>query len=397
MWKGVIMKFASFFLVLALLFAPVAASANEIKIPEDECAAYFIADMNGTILAERNADAPRKIASITKVMTYLLVKEAIACGKITLDTEFPISEHAASTFGSSAYLTAGEKLTVSDLLDAMMIISANDAASALAEGLCGSEDAFAKKMEEKARELGFSHIHFVNASGLPMDETEDENEATTKDLWRLAREVITRHPEILEYRNRRSFIHNNLEIGSTMKLYGVYPGVDGLKTGYTEFAGCCLLTSVNMKEASGRNEDDYRLIVVVMGTKNEAARTERTVELIDWARDHYEKKLLIDPKESILHEKDGKTIPAHPQSGASALLKKGMPTETKDTFEITFPVEKGMVIGTRTVRTKDVILANVPILADEDVTNYTGWEAIKVRIQYFFNTVEELFKLSGAK
>lgn len=390
------MKFASFLLALALIFFPATASANEIPITDEECAAYLIADMNGKILAERNADTSRQIASISKVMTYLLVKDAIAEGKLSLDTELTVSRHAASTFGSSAYLKEGDKLTVADLIDAMMIISANDAASTLAEGVAMSEDAFAKMMEAKGRELGFSHVHFVNASGLPMDKTEDENEVTTKDLYLLAREVITKYPEVLDYRDKHSFTHGETEIGSTMKLYGVYPGVDGLKTGYTEFAGCCLLTTVDMKAATGSPEDDYRLIVIVMGAKTEDARSELTVKLMDWARAHYEKKTLTDPAETITHEEAGKIIPAHLESSAHALLKKGAKIESEDNYEVTFPVAKGDKIGTRTVRAGSEVLATVPIVADEDVSNYKGFEAVKARIRYFFDTVKELYQLSDA-
>lgn len=390
------MKIAPFFLALALLFAPVTAIAKEIEWTDEECAAYLIADMNGQVLAEKGADKPLKIASISKVMTYLIVKDAIAEGKLSLDTELTVSEHAASTYGSSAYLKEGETLTVAELLDAMMIISANDAASVLAEGLASTEDAFAKMMEAKGRELGFSHVHFVNASGLPQDETEDENEVTTKDLYKLAHEVITKYPEVLDYRDKHSFVHGETEIGSTMKLYGVYPGVDGLKTGYTEFAGCCLLTTVDMKAATERPEDDYRLIVIVMGAKSEDARAELTVELIDWAREHYEKKTLVDPAEAISHEEQGKSIPAHPESAAYALVKKGTATETEDTYEITFPVEKGDPVGTRTVRAGDEVLATVPLIADEDVSNYEGWEAVKARVRFFFDTLEELYRLTGA-
>ena len=390
------MKIAPFFLALALLFAPVTAIAKEIEWTDEECAAYLIADMNGQILAEKGADKPLKIASISKVMTYLLVKDAIAEGKLSLDTALTVSEHAASTYGSSAYLKEGETLTVAELLDAMMIISANDAASVLAEGLAPTEDAFAKMMEAKGRELGFSHVHFVNASGLPQDETEDENEVTTKDLYKLAHEVITKYPEVLDYRDKHSFVHGETEIGSTMKLYGVYPGVDGLKTGYTEFAGCCLLTTVDMKAATERPEDDYRLIVIVMGAKSEDARAELTVELIDWAREHYKKKTLVDPAEAITHEEEGKSIPAHPESAAYALVKKGNAIETEDTYEITFPVEKGDPVGTRTVRAGDEVLATVPLIADEDVSNYEGWEAVKARVRFFFTTLEELYRLTNA-
>ncbi len=372
------------------------AIAKEIELTDEECAAYLVADMNGQVLAEKGADKPLKIASISKVMTYLIVKDAIAEGKLSLDTKLTVSEHAASTYGSSAYLKEGEVLTVAELLDAMMIISANDAASVLAEGLAPTEDAFEKMMEAKGRELGFSHVHFVNASGLPQDETEDENEVTTKDLYKLAHEVITKYPEVLDYRDMHSFVHGETEIGSTMKLYGVYPGVDGLKTGYTEFAGCCLLTTVDMKAATERPEDDYRLIVIIMGAKSEDARAERTVELIDWAREHYEKKTLVDPAEAITHEEQGKSIPAHPESAAYALVKKGAAIETEDTFEITFPVEKGNPVGTRTVRAGDEVLATVPLIADEDVSNYEGFEAVKARVRFFFDTLEELYRLAGA-
>ena len=243
-------------LAFSLLLTPLAAAAED-NLPEEEttieknsnneevekesakdlsdfpglCRAYLIGEPEtGDILESFNIDEMMEIASISKLMTYYLVKDAIKNGKLTLDTPVTISTHATEVGGSSLYMTAGDVFDVQALLDGMMIVSANDAATALAEAVAGSEEAFAKMMTAKAEEIGMGKVHFINASGM-FDEEEDQNKATPRGLFVLAQRLITDYPEILDYKNRTDFTVPGTDVTyeSTMALYTVYPGVDGLK------------------------------------------------------------------------------------------------------------------------------------------------------------------------
>ncbi len=221
------------------------------------CAAAILIDEDsGTVLYEKNADARRPIASITKVMTLLLAFEGLEAGKIHLDDFVPVSEHAYHMGGSQIWLEPGEQMTLDDMLKAICISSANDAAVAVAEYVGGSETAFAEMMNVRAYELGMTNTHFVNACGLD----EAGHLSTARDVALMSREMLLHHTEVRDY---CSIWMDTLRGGATQlvntnKLLKSYRGITGLKTGTTGKAGVCISASAE--------RDGLRLIAVVLGS-----------------------------------------------------------------------------------------------------------------------------------
>ena len=252
------------------------ATPGDFDVP---CAtAILIDEDSGTVLYEKNADERRPIASITKVMTLLLTFEALEAGQIHLDDLVPISEHAYHMGGSQIWLEPGEEMTLDDMLKAICISSANDAAVAVAEYVGGSETAFAEKMNARAAELGMTNTHFVNACGLD----EAGHLSTARDVATMSREMLLHHTEVRDY---CSIWMDTLRGGATQlvntnKLLKSYSGITGLKTGTTGGAGVCISASAE--------RDGLRLIAVVLGSSSGKERFAAATSLLDYGFAHYE-------------------------------------------------------------------------------------------------------------
>ena len=252
------------------------ATTDDFDVP---CAAAILIDEDsGTVLYEKNADERRPIASITKVMTLLLTFEALEAGQIHLDDLVPISEHAYHMGGSQIWLEPGEEMTLDDMLKAICISSANDAAVAVAEYVGGSETAFAEKMNARAAELGMTNTHFVNACGLD----EAGHLSTARDVATMSREMLLHHTEVRDY---CSIWMDTLRGGATQlvntnKLLKSYSGITGLKTGTTGGAGVCISASAE--------RDGLRLIAVVLGSSSGKERFAAATSLLDYGFAHYE-------------------------------------------------------------------------------------------------------------
>ncbi len=252
------------------------ATPGDFDVP---CAAAILIDEDsGTVLYEKNADERRPIASITKVMTLLLTFEALEAGQIHLDDLVPISEHAYHMGGSQIWLEPGEEMTLDDMLKAICISSANDAAVAVAEYVGGSETAFAEKMNARAAELGMTNTHFVNACGLD----EAGHLSTARDVATMSREMLLHHTEVRDY---CSIWMDTLRGGATQlvntnKLLKSYSGITGLKTGTTGGAGVCISASAE--------RDGLRLIAVVLGSSSGKERFAAATSLLDYGFAHYE-------------------------------------------------------------------------------------------------------------
>ena len=252
------------------------ATTDDFDVP---CAAAILIDEDsGTVLYEKNADERRPIASITKVMTLLLTFEALEAGQIHFDDLVPISEHAYHMGGSQIWLEPGEEMTLDDMLKAICISSANDAAVAVAEYVGGSETAFAEKMNARAAELGMTNTHFVNACGLD----EAGHLSTARDVATMSREMLLHHTEVRDY---CSIWMDTLRGGATQlvntnKLLKSYSGITGLKTGTTGGAGVCISASAE--------RDGLRLIAVVLGSSSGKERFAAATSLLDYGFAHYE-------------------------------------------------------------------------------------------------------------
>lgn len=241
-------------------------------------AAILVDEDSGTVLYEKNADEQRPIASITKVMALLLTFQALEEGKIHLDDVVPVSEHAYSMGGSQIWLEPGEQMTLNDMLKAICVSSANDAAVAVAEFVGGSEPAFVQMMNERAAELGMTSTHFENACGLD----QEGHLSSARDVAIMSREMLLHHTEVRDY---CSIWTDTLRDGATQlvntnKLLKSYSGITGLKTGTTSKAGVCISASA---ERNG-----LRLIAVVLGSASGKERFEAATTLLDYGFANYE-------------------------------------------------------------------------------------------------------------
>lgn len=252
-------------------------STEDVMSLQSKSAILMEAD-SGKILYEKNADEMLRPASVTKIMTLLLIFEALDDKSITLDDTVTVSEHAASMGGSQCFFEAGEEQTVNDMIKCIEVASGNDAAVAMAEHIAGSEEAFVNMMNERAKELGMNNTHFANACGL-----EAENHLTTaRDIAIMSRELIANHPEIRDYSTiwMDSIIHktrrgeSKFDLANTNKFLNQYTGATGLKTGYTSQAKYC------MSATAERN--GIELIAVIMGADTKEIRNSEAGKLLDY-------------------------------------------------------------------------------------------------------------------
>ena len=260
----------------------VEAQAASLSLP---CRTAILIDQDtGTVLYEKNADQRVPIASITKVMTLLLIFEAVRAGKFTMDTLVPVSNHAASMGGSQVWLEPGEQFTLDEMLRAICVSSANDAAVAVAELVGGSEEAFVAMMNAKAAELGMTDTTFKNACGL---DTEGHL-STARNVAIMSRTILTQYPEVLHYSGiwTDSLRNGQTMLVNTNKLLRRYDGITGLKTGPTGGAGGCISASAT------RNGLD--LVSVVLGSSSSAGRFAAATKLLDYGFANYEAAVLPD-------------------------------------------------------------------------------------------------------
>ncbi len=249
-----------------LILVPSGVAALETAARE----AILIDATTGAILLEKDADAPMPPASMSKIMTAYLVFQRLQDGRLSLEDRLPVSEKAWRKGGSKMFVDLGDEIRVEDLLRGMIVQSGNDACIVLAEGLSGTEEAFAEEMTELGRKIGLTGSTFTNATGWP-----DPNHRTTaRDLATLARQTVTNFPEYYHYYGEREFTWNDIRQGNRNPLLYKSVGADGLKTGHTEEAGYGLTASA----AQG----DQRLILVVSGLDSVRARSEEAVRLMSW-------------------------------------------------------------------------------------------------------------------
>ena len=353
-----------------------------LNLAPDAKSAILIERDTGEILFDKNAHQKLSPASMTKIMTLLLVMEAIDKGNLTLNEMIRVSERASSMGGSQVFLEAGEEMSVEDLLKAIAIASGNDASVALAERLAGSEEAFVKMMNDKAKELNLENTKFQNSSGLPADDhysTSYDMAVISKEL--LKYETITDYTSIYEDYLRKGE-ENEFWLVNTNKLVRFYSGVDGLKTGYTNEAKYCL--------AATAKRDDMRVIAVVMGSDTVKERNATISQMLDYAFNHFETKKLFDKGDTItsirLLKAENKNIPIVASESVSTLYKKGesidditQMVELNETFDL--PLQIGDQVGTLTVKQGDEMLSETPLTVDQQVNEATYFTLLKRAMQ----------------
>jgi D-alanyl-D-alanine carboxypeptidase (penicillin-binding protein 5/6) len=371
-------------LILSSLFQITSSAAEVPNLTEDAKASILLERDTGNVLYEHNAEEQLPPASMTKIMTLLLVMEAIDTNRLSLDEKITISENASSMGGSQVFLDTGEVMVVDDLIKAIAIASGNDASVALAERLAGSEQAFVDQMNQKAKDLGLKNTHFQNASGLPAK----NHYSTAHDMAVIAKELL-KHEQITKYTSiyedyLRKGEENEFWLVNTNKLIHFYPYVDGLKTGYTSEAKFCLTATAK--------KEDMRLIAVVMGADTVKQRNEMTMKLIDYGFNNYEVEKLFDKEQQVSELRNIKSekvrYPVVTSEQISTLHRKGEKTAADLQSEvilhehIDLSTKKGEEVGQMIIKDKQGVILESPLVLKEDLVPASFFTLWKRSIQY---------------
>ena len=367
------MKRAGWIVVVVCLLVgtlPFRGRAVELNVAGKSALLMDIA--TGTVLYESNAHEKLAPASVTKVMTMLLIMEAIDGGKIGWDDTVTASEAAAAKGGSQIYLKVGETMSVSDMVKSIAVSSANDCACAMAEHIAGSESAFVELMNSRAKELGMNDTNFVNCTGLDDGENASQHRTSAYDIALMSRQLLKYHPDITKFTTiwMDTVRGGAFGLANTNKLIRFYDGATGLKTGFTSGAGYCLSASAE-REGLG-------LIAVVMGCKTSQERFAACKSMLDYGFANFALISPALPENAAVPVKLGKrdTVRAIPGEAAELLVDKAqrnnISTDVKLDAEVTAPVSQGQRLGTLTVRAGEQILAEVPLVAAEGVAR-KGW------------------------
>jgi D-alanyl-D-alanine carboxypeptidase (penicillin-binding protein 5/6) len=375
-------RLVSFVLCAAMLFGvpwkqACALSDEEISAPS----ALLMEAESGKVLYEKNSREVRVCASITKVMTLLLVMEALDSGKISLQDTIAASEHAASMGGSDIWLAPGEIMSVDDLIKATVVASANDAAVALAEHISGTEDAFVEEMNRKAKELGMTDTVFKNCNGLD----EDGHVTTAYDVALMSRELI-KHKKIFEYTSiwMDTLRGGKTQLVNTNKLLKSYQGITGLKTGTTGQAGSCISATAE--------RDGLSLIAVTLGSATGKERFSAASTLLDYGFANYTLHKPEVPQEALspVPVTNGmrREVATQCEAGGNVLVAKGKESEITSRVEMTegveAPVEKGQQLGKIVYQLGDQTLAEYPVVAAEPVEKISFFAVFAMMFQQLF-------------
>ncbi|HEX7065557.1 MAG TPA: D-alanyl-D-alanine carboxypeptidase family protein [Bacillales bacterium] len=361
-----------------------------LKLAKDAKSAILMVADTGTVLYNKNADKKLPPASMTKIMTMLLIMEALNSGKISLDDQVRTSEHAASMGGSQIFLEEGETMKVKQMLKAIAIGSANDASVAMAEKIAGSEEAFVKMMNKKAKALGLKNTHFENPTGLPAE----NHYSTAADMAKMARALL-QHEEITQYTGLyqdylREDTDNKFWLVNTNRLVKTYPSVDGLKTGYTNEAKYCLTATAE--------KDGMRLIAVVMGAPTTKSRNAQVANMLDYAFSQYQTHKMYDKGQIVkkVHVDKGVSnkVPVVTAREVAVLTKKGeSPKNIKKSIKVKddlkAPLKKGDAIGKIVLKKDGKIITEVSLIAKSEVPRASWWQLFKRSIGNF--TVQSNF------
>jgi D-alanyl-D-alanine carboxypeptidase (penicillin-binding protein 5/6) len=375
-------------LALSLVFPSLAmAEESQVNLADKAKSAILIERDTGTILYEKNSNEKLPPASMTKIMTMILIMEAIDKASLTLEEKVRTSEYAASMGGSQIFLEAGEEMTVEEMLKGIAIASGNDASVAMAERIAGSEEAFVKMMNDKAQELGLKNTNFVNPTGLPGE----NHYSTAHDMSLMAKELlkyelITKFTSMYEDYLRQD-TDKKFWLVNTNRLVKFYPGVDGLKTGYTSEAKYCLTATAK--------KDNMRVIAVVMGAPTPKDRNAQVTKMLDFAFSQYKTHPMLERSAVVGKTKvskgSKKYVDVMTSESISVLTKKG---ETIDDVtqevvlndDVKAPVKKGDELGKLILKRSDKSIVVSPIVAAEDVEMANWWQLFKRSFGLFTKT-----------
>ncbi|AWM17491.1 D-alanyl-D-alanine carboxypeptidase DacF [Bacillus inaquosorum] len=358
--------------IMLLTFAPSAFAKQDGKrtseLAHEAKSAVLIERDTGKVLYNKNSNERLAPASMTKIMTMLLIMEALDEGKIKMSDKVRTSEHAASMGGSQIFLEPGEEMTVEEMLKGIAIASGNDASVAMAEFISGSEEEFVRKMNKKAKELGLKNTSFKNPTGL----TEEGHYSSAYDMAIMAKELL-KYESITKFTGTyEDYLRENTDkkfwLVNTNRLIKFYPGVDGVKTGYTGEAKYCLTASAK--------KGNMRAIAVVFGASTPKDRNAQVTKMLDFAFSQYETHPLYKRNETVakVKVKKGKQkfVELTTSEPISILTKKGedmnnVKKEIKMNDNVTAPIQKGQELGTLVLKKDGEVLAESPVAAKEDM------------------------------
>ncbi|NMH68755.1 D-alanyl-D-alanine carboxypeptidase [Bacillus sp. RO3] len=366
-------------MLLALIFPSMGfAQEKKSELAEAAKSAVLIERDTGTVLYEKNSHEKLAPASMTKIMTMVLIMEALEKGQIKWDDEVRTSEYAASMGGSQIFLEPGEGMTVEEMLKGIAIGSANDASVAMAEHISGSEEAFVDAMNKKVQEMGLKDTKFKNPTGLPSE----DHYSSAHDMSMMAKELL-KYEGITKFTGSyESYLREDTEkkfwLVNTNKLVRFYDGVDGLKTGFTNEAKYCLTATAK--------KDNMRVIAVVFGAPTPKERNNEISKMLDYAFNQYSTKPLFKKGESLAKADVSKgkenKVDAVTEEPISLLTPKGEKMdgiEQKITLskDLKAPIKKGDKVGTLVVMNKGKIVVESTLVAKKNVNNASWWELYK--------------------
>ncbi len=366
-------------IIFTLGFCASTVQAKGVTPPETEAKEAIVIDYEtGTVLFEKNADERTPTSSMSKVLTSIVVYDAINDGKLKPDQELTVSERAWKMGGSRMFLDLGKTAKVDDLIRGVVVQSGNDACVVLAEGIAGSEENFVALLNRKAKDIGMENSNFMNSTGWP----DDNHYSTVRDLAKMASYLIKNYPDYYKLHSEKEFVYNNIKQGNRNPLLYQSVGADGIKTGHTEAAGYGLIGSA---VAGGR-----RIVMVINGTSSMQARADEAEKLMKWAQLSFKnvnvvkksdvietlpvvlgtaREVSVSPAEDVLL-----TIPAMGKADIQAQATYMSP--------LVAPIQAGSEVGKLSITLPDGSVKDVALLANADVAEAS-----------FFSRVTEKFML----
>ena len=371
------MPIRPFFVAVLLLSSALHAADFDPGEDPPYAAAILVEAESGTVLFAHNPDLQRSPASTQKLMLVLVVMDLIKAGKFSLQDQIHVSRRAATTGGSQVFLAQGEIFPLTELMEAIVIPSANDACVAVAEHLGGSVEGFVGLMNGRAQDLGLQHTYSVNVHGLDDTPKDNRNLTTARDLSTIGRALLT-YPKVLEWSSIRykPFRNGEFMLYTTNKLLGRFQGLDGLKTGYTQRAGSCLVATAKRHE--------MRLVSVILGARGEKIRDQETRRLLSWGFNTFSKVPIVKNGELMgkvavdwgfepdvrVHTKDTIFAVLSPEQEKKLQRQVEMPSE------LPAPIDGGAELGKLKISLGDSLLAEVPIVAEKSVERMGLWDKL---------------------
>jgi len=362
------MKRLCIFLLFLILFGNISIVSASEDIISNAKSGLLMEISTGKIIYEKNVDEKLAIASMTKMMSQILILETIESGKLSWDKIVKVSSNAAGFGGSQIYLQPGEEMSVEDIFKGISMASANDGTVALAEEIAGSEEEFVKMMNNKVKELGLKNTVFKNSTGLD----EDGHYSSSYDMAIIARELLTKHPKILEYSSvyedyLREDTANKFWLVNTNKLVRFYEGADGLKTGHTDNAGYCMAVTAK--------RGDTRYLAVVLGEETAAVRNQEVTNLLDYGFNNFNLNVLKKKGEVVdtkkIEKATNEEVNIILKDDITDLLKKN--EEVKDykydvnVDDLSLPIKQGEVVGKMKVIVNDNIVKEGDLTVEKDI------------------------------